>query len=647
MFKFLTTYFPDKFWAPFSSDQKQMVLAILHRAKYGGDQAIAAPRGGGKTTITECVIIYALLIGLVRFPLIVGANSEDARSRLENIKAEFEMNELLAEDYPEICMPIKDVSFAPQRGRKQLGRDRQPTRIEWPAHTAVFPMVKSTLPKEKKKWHAAAGSRIETRGLDAAIRGINRKGMRPDFVLLDDPETRESADSEYQTELRERTIDRDIAGVAGKGRRLARVALVTIQNRRCLAYRLTDRTIKHSWGGTRYRIVQAWPERTDLWEQYLEIRKVGQQSGDDPDGREAHAFYLANRSEMDCGAVVNNDHVHDAGLLADGSKKEVSSLQRCYNLVGDLGMDAFLTEHQNDPPADRDVQTSGITPQLVASRINGLPQRFCPNDPNIKITAFCDLGKYGLHWAAAWWLPGAIGGIIDYGIVETHGNTTGADQPTIERSILRSLLHWRDELLREPFRDMDGNERKIDLALIDSGDWSKAVDEFLRQVGGLPFGKSKGIGGNFQHGKDSPERKVGDNWFISKTPTEQFGLFCLAADYWKRWVHDRWLTPTLDESNRLRPGALSLWADNEPRRHHSFAHHICAEEWREEFVKGKGIQAKWVKVNRNNHWLDCCYGLAAAANMVGVRLFDNAAPRGVRRAIVSAGSPRPDGRAWL
>jgi hypothetical protein len=48
---FLKTYFPDRFYNPFASHHVEMINAIANCATDGGSQALAAPRGDGKTEI--------------------------------------------------------------------------------------------------------------------------------------------------------------------------------------------------------------------------------------------------------------------------------------------------------------------------------------------------------------------------------------------------------------------------------------------------------------------------------------------------------------------------------------------------------------------------------------------------------------------
>jgi hypothetical protein len=74
------------------------------------------------------------------------------------------------------------------------------------------------------------GVKLTYHGLDAAFRGINIRGARPDLALVDDPETRDSARNPEQVALREMTMDRDIGGLGGHGKKFCRVVITTIQN---------------------------------------------------------------------------------------------------------------------------------------------------------------------------------------------------------------------------------------------------------------------------------------------------------------------------------------------------------------------------------------------------------------------------------
>jgi phage terminase large subunit GpA-like protein len=381
-------------------------------------------------------------------------------------------------------------------------------------------------------------------GLDAAIRGLIINGMRPDFVLIDDPETRESAASPHQIAVRSQSIDRDIAGLAGPTKRIARVMLCTIQNRYCLAYQYTDSKQKSSWSGKRFKMLETFPDNTAMWEEYIVRRQEAQRNGD-KEGREATQYYLDNRKQMDAGANVSNPARLDATKMQDGWQIEVSALQHCYNIICDYGMESFLSECQNDPSEETGPETMGITAARVASRMSGLEQGEWHPHHNL-VTVGIDLGKYLCHWVMIGWQDNCIGNVVDYGILEVNGVGTQTDSQASEIALFNSLVRWRSDMLEVG--------KPLDMVLIDSGDFTKTAYQFIREVGGAPFMVSKGISSsNFYVGKRSKDRIPGENWYASLQKQENIWLYLLDTDYWKQFVHERFMTPTFNEAKHYLP----------------------------------------------------------------------------------------------
>lgn len=595
--EWLKFYLADRFTSPFSRNHLEMIRAIEERARYGGDQAIAAPRGEGKTEITTGMVLFAILKGLVRFPVIVAATGVHAYRIFVDLKRHLEANDRLLADFPEVCWPIRELDGAPQRAAKQHVNGVK-TGIEWHAKHVVFPKVPGS---------RYSGVAITYAGLDQAIRGLKIGGKRPDFVLIDDPETRESAESDVQIESRETIIDRDLAGLVGPGRTLARVMLCTRQNRRCISYKYTDQTQKPSWHGKCYRFVERWPDAEDLWQEYIELRKADQRSGDEH-GRRAVEFYLKRREEMDKGSRVSNPNRYDATPLADGTQVEYSAIQSAYNKISDTSYEAFLSEYQNDPTDLHENEAQQLTARTVQNRMNGLPRGEAHAD-TIVISAGLDLGKYSCHWVIIGWLEGAIGHVLDYGVLEVPGLTAQTTEEAAEMALYKALLSWRMETM-----DL---EIRPDIVLIDTGTFTKTAYSFIRDVGGPPFYAAKGIT-PWRAGVHSRKRIVGDHFFATEQTSEQLWLYHLDTDYWKLFVHERFRTPTFDESHSFMFGTLSLFAADDDRTHLSYAHHICAEERHEEFKIGRGVKRFWKQVSRNNHWLDATYLACAGARMKGI-----------------------------
>jgi len=633
MLKALKTYFPAHFVGQWTANRREMIHDIVRVARYGGDQADAGERGLGKTTIAQCVVVMLMLQGHLRFPVFIGKNGPEARGALEEIKDELSGNDLLAEDYPEVCAPIRALEGAPQRAAQQTV-DGVRTRIRWKEDHIVLPTVKGS---------KASGAILVARGIDGSIRGMKKRGRRPDFVLVDDPDSEESAESATETAKRIRTIDRAIAGMAGPGKRIARVILCSCINRRCVAYIFTDPKQKPSWNGKRYKMLVSPPKSEEHWERYILMRQQGQQNGDDLDGRAATEYYRKNRRVMDQGAKVSDDERFIGEVGADGQPKETSALQHCYNIIADRGMDNFLSECQNDPPEEEMPESSGLSSAMVQSRLSGTDKGIVP-DSTVALTAFVDVGRYTLHWMVVAWKAQAIGVVIDYGVEEVHspamardaGRRGGEREQGVEHAIMQALRSLRQYWLTDPYCGLDGATTSLMPIGVDYGYYSDAVMAFIREVGGDPWRATKGHGSakgmqQFRQPRKAtaeiPKRHIGDNWYATREPQHQV-LYHIHSDYWKRFVHDR-LGTACNE-----PGSMMLYG-SDSRVHMSLSKHLTAEREETKFITGVGVVTKWVQYNKNNHWFDAACGCAVLASMVGVRLLASG---------VSKTSPRATGR---
>ena len=628
---FLRTYIGDRYALPFGPHHDFIIDSIVSRARNGGRQAVAAPRGCGKSELVKGLLVYLTLAELIRFPLAVAATSILARRLFRDFRNKFATNKLLYEDFPEVCHPVKCLEGAPQRAARQH-IDGELTNIVWTSSDYVrFPDVPRS---------PFGGVKMAYFGLDAAFRGVNIDGDRPDFVLIDDPETAESAKSELQVGDREETLDKDIAGLSGQGSSLAIVTLTTVQNASCLSFKLTDRKLKPSHNGVRFGMVRKWPDRMDLWEEYIVTRRANQEAGDEH-ARGAVAFYLENRADMDSGVEMLVDYFVE--VQVDGVQLVHSAIQQAFNKIADTSLSAYKSEYQNDPDPDEQPDTVGLTAGKVASRISGLLQGDRHPDTEF-VTVGLDIGKYYSHWVKVGWHGNAIGNVVDYGVMETPGMMTADSKRAVIAALLPALLQWRIDLLAGS---------PTDFCLIDSGDYTDAIYEFVRQVNGAPFAASKGwASGRFHQPKERTKDKIPfQECYASHLPTERLWLYNVNTEHWKQWVHERFATETLDENHLENAGTLSLFsAPNDRRRHLSFSQHIVSEERRDVFVPGKGIQRTWKVVNRNNHYLDATALACAAAGCLGVRVVPRVAlpktiktqPVARRPALVS-----PNGQPFL
>ena len=619
---FLTTYFQSTFYQPFTPDRLAMLESIVDAAKYGGDFALAGPRGEGKTRLAMYGACYLMFSMLSPFPVVIGKSQTKSQNELKTIKEQLQQNELLIADFPEVGVPFQSVGGWSSRARMQTVSGKN-TNMELAADHLIFPTIErwqlpSNWPSECEP--VSKGQIMSSLGIDGPIRGTNYRDRRPTLAILDDIESKDSADSDVTIGNNEEIIEKDIGGLGAGGRRVSRVMLCTTQNRKCIAYKYTDRGQKPSWNGRRFRKMIVQPDKMDMWQQYIELR-VNRDGDTDPNAREAFRYYKANQSEMDAGCEISNPYSFDTREAPDGEPIELSAIHAYFNRVADFGPEAVATEDDNDPPETVGPQGAGLTANVVTSRLSGLDRCQLPAN-TASVTAAIDLGKYQCHWVIAAWWKGAGGCIVDYGVAEVHGTDSNIDNEESEPQIYKTLLNWREELLQKKLVDASGAERNVDSVFVDAGTFTNAAYKFVKDVGGQ-FHAAKGIGNYRERKKSTATTRAGDNMHAELMQRNNLWLFELNTDYWKQWVHERFLAPTFDDENMLRKGALSLFNLQGHRKHLSFAQHIVSEELVTEFKEGKGAKTFWMVHNRNNHWLDATYNAAAAARFTGINLLTN------------------------
>lgn len=592
----------------FTIQQREMTEAIRAAIVFGGDQALAASRGEGKTTLFERMILKYSLAGLVRFSVLFAATGANAIDSLESIKAELECNDRLAEDYPEVCDPVRALEGTPNRAHYQVITGKrhdngkayklESSRFSWCGQEIVFPNVPGS---------PSAGAIIATRGLDSAVRGLKKRGRRVDVAGIDDPDTEETASSLEQGKKLEKRIERGIGGLGSQKRRVARVILTTLQNRTCQSFSFTDPAQKPSFHGKRFRFLLKPPDRMDLWDQYVELRKTDLQNGTNI----AFEFYVDNRDAMDAGAEVANKNRYSQG--------ELSALQFYFNEIVRIGKSSVATEYDNDPPDEDELNPDQLTSGLVRRRINGLGPNEIPSLAT-KLVSFVDIGERNFNWTDMAWTDGCIGDVIDYGLTDVRAgefnpNTKTRDPKTLELAILSALHDWRTQLLAKY------QGRTIDLALADSGSGlhMKAVYRFCREVG-PPFYPSKGMKETW---RIPTERvKFGDRWALVRQPPDGTLLYEFDSGHWKKFCHERLLTQTFDENLIRKVGSLALFScppqsqfEIDRKR---FASQLIGQVWGIKKIGGKPC---WMpREGGVDHFQDATSGCCLAANICGVKL---------------------------
>lgn len=606
------TYLANRYKRPFGKLHYAIMDALIEVAKNGGKLALAAPRGRGKTELVKGMLLFLICAGYVRFPIPVCQTTSHAAKIYNDLRKKVALNDLLLEDFPELCYPVRALEGAPQRaGRQHV--DGHLTNIMWTNEALRF----ATVPAKYRGPIDYGLVNMEYRGLDAAIRGVNVDGARPDFVIIDDPETRESAKSESQIEDRTNAIEQDIAGLAGEDEELAQVMLTTVQNRYCISFQYTDPEQKPSWMGRRFGWVEKWPEEwtkeEGLWHTYIAMRGQDQRNGDRY-GRTATEFFLANRDAMELGGELLADN-YKFKVLSDGWITVHSAWQVVFNAIADTSYDAFCTEYQNDPPESEQIQTIDLTHSQVLATTSGLLQYQIP-DGTKYIVRGIDMGKVRCWYVDIAFDEAGTSSIIDYGIFTTVGLSSGSSDEAIELAMLSALINFAAE----------HDKYKVDVAFVDSGYKPEAVYEACRRIKGSAYYPVKGPSSVYRMPKPNKETQCFFECHASQV-FDQYRrpvwLFHPNVEYWKNWLQERFMTTTFIEGNR-NPGSMALFEppNDDIRFHGQFSRSMVSERLEHVPLPGKDYKKVWYVADRtNNHWLDAAGYACAAAAFLGVRLL--------------------------
>jgi len=617
---FCDSYFPSSFTLPWSDDHLKILEKTRRAVLEGGLFALAMPRGSGKTTIAETAVLWAIISGHSSFVCLIGSGEDSALEMLDSVKAELENNDLLLEDFPEVCYPIQRIEGISIRTNGQL-LDGERTHINWTGKEIVLPTVAGSL---------ASGAIVKTTGITGRIRGMKFKrpdgaSVRPSLVILDDPQTDESARSPSQCNTRESILAGAVLGLAGPGQRISGIMPCTVIKPGDMADRILDRDTHPQWNGERTKLVYQWPTDEESWRKYAEIRDDEFRA--DGDGSEATAFYRKHREKMDKGSK--------AAWPERFNEDELSAIQHAWNLrLRDEA--AFFAEYQNEPAELQDDQAvEMLQVGEVLARTNGLKRNEAPLVTE-KITAFIDIQQALLYWTIVAWQPNFSGYILDYGAFPEQKRdyfVLGQARPTLQDLNKRAGLEGQlfagleglvDELFDRKFERDDGAVMSVDLAVIDAN-WSQSTDvcyQFVRnskhRANLLPsHGRYVGASSRpFSEYKRKRGDRLGHNWRIPAIKGKRAIRHLLFdTNFWKTFVLSRLRTAKGD------PGSLTVF-DGSQKKHRLLADHLTSEYFVRTSGRGREVDEWKHRPERfDNHWLDCLVGSCVAASVSGVDLM--------------------------
>lgn len=621
----------DRFFpGPMYRDQVRRLRKIERAILVGDDIAIAAQRGGGKTSEARAATLWCLLGAKIdpMHAVLIGATTADAANHLEAIKRELQENDALLERWPEVCVLVRSLDNSPRRAPGQTVGGKH-THIRWEQTRIVFP----TLPAKLVPWYRGSGAVLQVRSADGALRGLNVMGKRPGFVMLDDIETEESVSSDRQTKKLREKIDQTIGGLAAHTGRLTRLMLCTVQTEDCLAEEFTDPQKRPSWHGIRQQYMITWPadwtENGDrgLWGRYMEIRRDALFGGPDA----ARQFYREHRNQMDAGAVV----AWPAGFNRARHDSAVEKLFAQWADGRENGLRYVALELQNDPTMLRRADDRDVTEAGLCARTNGLDRLRIPAETQA-LTCFVDVHGVGSH---LYYAVAAVGGgfrpvrFIDWG-TWPDAKSIGDAYPGVsqEAAIRRALDDFADRLDSMRWTRDDGMDLPLRCGVDSGSGWASTVYEFCRARARGNWVPTKGENPKWKtFGAMGPRDALrGNNWREMPVTSGKYRLraFLVNVCYWKRFLRDRLLI------DRNEPEAATFWG-HDPRALLPLARHILAETPALVTEKATGVDfEEWrVKPNWPNHWWDALVGAVVVASLSGVQLSDTAGQATARPAV--------------
>ena len=612
---FCEAYFPEVYQLKWSDDHLRAIAKIQKSVLEGGLFALAMSRGSGKSSLTETAAIWAMLYGHREFVVLVGASESAALEMLDSIKTEFEVNEHIAADFPEVSYPIAKLEGIANRCAGQLYKGER-TRITWTANEIVLPTIAGA---------ASSGVIVRVAGITGRIRGMKYKKpdgrtIRPEFVVIDDPQTSESADSVEQTRKRVRVLAGDILGLAGPGKKIAGIMPCTVIRPGDMAEQILDKTKHPEWNGERCKMIYQFPRNDELWERYADLR--ADELRECGTFERATEFYREHRAEMDEGAVVSWPDRYNYD--------EISAIQHAMNLkLTDEA--AFWAEYQNEPLPEDLGTDEQLTVDGIVNKLNGHAQRTVPVSAN-HVTMFIDVQKTLLFYVVCAWDDDFTGYVIDYGAWPDQRRryfTLGEANPTLQAKFPRSGLEGclygglkalTEAYLSREFTRDDGAAMRIEKCLVDAN-WGQSTDvvyQFCREsafANVIIPSHGKYIGASskpMSEYKKAVGDRVGHNWRMPNIRGKRAVRHVVFdTNYWKSFVASRLLESMGDR------GSLSLWGRSS-EAHMLFAEHLTAEYRVKTEGRGRRVEEwKMRPEGADNHWWDGLVGCAVAASMTG------------------------------
>ena len=642
LWEFIHTYCVDEGNKPLSEVHRRMIAFLQDCILEGGFYAQAMPRGFAKTTIGILAICWAVLYGHRRYIVLFGYDWGFAEDLLGDVMTILsgEVYPLLEEDFPEVILPLMAIDDKPQRAKSQKYQGKK-TGAVWENRNLQTATI-------DRKEYPSVGVRVVARPRDNA-RGLRKKMpdgtmLRPDLFLADDIQTDGSAASPKMVAKQLSLIRKSWMLLTGHHESAAGIINGTILEPNDVMAQLTDPANKQYavWQSQRIRLVNKWADRNDdLWlEEYAGIRSSypeGEPGAQKRAQKKATAFYKKNRKAMDAGCDVTWEHCYSSG--------EISAIQHAYNLLIDLGEEAFNCECQNSPPvAEHDFNAP--SPLIIIQKQHGLAPNIPPSQTE-HVVAYIDQQDNLLYWLVAAYSHGLTGYVLNYGswpdqqksyyTLASAKRTLSWKYPGLcdEAKLHAGFTDLVGRLFKRTFVTPRGDRLRIKRLGIDTnyGKRTEEIRSWIEQsdyVGQIVAGFGRGITAKQRPLSEWPKRRGeerGPEWVLRRGEATIVQNLIYDTNYHKKHAIEGLALPLAS------PGSISLPKVRDMHAHEMLADHIAAEFGILVETKDRKVIEFETIPSRDNHLLDCLVGSRVVASTVGVRSAGkkNSKPKNKRR----------------
>ena len=592
----------------------------------GGQTAELFARGGGKTTwVDEIAPIWAMLYGHRRFPVIIGASLKAAKKNLKTVKRLLSRSPELLADFPAVVIPIRALGGVSQRAAAQTYHGRA-TDIEWGTDQITLPTLRDN---SGQLLDAGCGSILAVTGVGGAIRGTNEGGLRPDMLLIDDPQTRKIAASPKMVQGVLEYIQSDALPLAGHSTSIAAFLTITPQRFGDVATEISSSEKFQEWAKKVQPFVKQLPPE---WEKLVALfcaEYAVDAAAKDYRRTRSTAWYKENRALFEKMETIDAEQYDHA--------REVDVCHHVLNLRAKLGKTAFDAEiMMKVVDAASEIK---IDADRVASALNGRERGLLPIGTDT-VVGFCDINIQagaGLSWVLVAFGPRRTAAVIDYGRYPADGSPL---VPPNSSDLLRNrrVAAGVREIVRmiatRRLRDHKNRAVRVRALGFDRGWLPDVLHRTLYVIRkripvGFPIVAMRGFPWNkFGMRKEDILRR-GDHVFATRSRYGEYLAFM--APYWREVMQSGFLETPLQE------GSLSLFG-KDAGAHFQYATEVCAEKLVRKYQAygGKETTTAWDWMTTGQeHFCDATTGAFALASWF--RAYDalsqtiDAAALGVRQ----------------